>query len=517
MGMMYKTVTTGSVLAVHAYMNLNYSDTNEHNFEVKNVFCIHLLLILASVFYPISGFIADIRLGRYRVVIFSLVFILCGCISLSVASVLYFLDVIEAKHATITKGLKEFAAVVIVGYLFTFIGFSGYQSNYIQLGLDQLLDAPSYSIGLFVHLVEWFMIIGLMLVQFMISWSTCSYQQQIINISVSLPFLFVLLLVLVIFVGRWKSHWFHSDPARHNPYRTVFRVINFARKHKYPMQYCAFDGDIEPSRLDYAKESYGGPFTNEQVEDVKSFLQIILILLSLGPVFTLVVPAGLFYADFVQHATHFDEPNGTCNWKWIFLDNGGVKYLVATLFYPIYIWFIFSALRNCIPRIFTRLFVWILTLVICVTSMALIDLSGHLLYHHQNHVGMSCMLTHMVNSLKSPTLGLPWAVFLLPSTLQAVAPMMIITTTFEFISAQGPHAMKGFLVGVFFSIMGLFQFIGSLMLLPFYLPKIWSEEGERAPVVNCGFGYLLSLCTFGIIGLALFSVAAKLYRYRERK
>ena len=35
------------------------------------------------------------------------------------------------------------------------------------------------------------------------------------------------------------------------------------------------------SRLDLAKERYGGPFTTEQVEDVKSFWNILTILLAL--------------------------------------------------------------------------------------------------------------------------------------------------------------------------------------------------------------------------------------------
>ena len=35
-----------------------------------------------------------------------------------------------------------------------------------------------------------------------------------------------------------------------------------------------------PSRLDLVKEIYGGPYTTEEVEDVKSFGHIILVLLS---------------------------------------------------------------------------------------------------------------------------------------------------------------------------------------------------------------------------------------------
>ena len=38
-------------------------------------------------------------------------------------------------------------------------------------------------------------------------------------------------------------------------------------------------------RLDLAKEKYGGPFTTEEVEDVKVFAGILRVLLTLGPTF----------------------------------------------------------------------------------------------------------------------------------------------------------------------------------------------------------------------------------------
>ena len=39
---------------------------------------------------------------------------------------------------------------------------------------------------------------------------------------------------------------------------------------------------------------------------------------------------------------------------------------------------------------------------------------------------------------------------------------------------------------------------------------------ENPPVTNCGFFYLLFTCVVGLIGLILFSVAAKKYKYRLR-
>ena len=509
-GILYQLIVAGSVVGLQTFMG---SNSNAAFYEVNIDFGVRTFFAIASCLYPLSGFVADVYVGHYRIVIFSLLLLLCGCISFSVGSVLYFSNVIQSQKAMITTGLREFVIVMVLGFLLIFVGFSGYQSNYIQLGLDQLLDAPSYSLGLFVHAVEWFMIIGKTLLQLVVSWCTCQYDTSVIRLLVSLPLLLVLMLSVLILVG-WRQHkWFHTEPARHNPYRTVIQVIRYTLKHKYPIQVSTFTHSSEEhhSKLDYAQERYGGPFTTEQVEDVKAFFKIIMVLVSLGPVFVLVVPAGLFYTKFVQHVTSPDIVNGSCSWKWIVLDTGGLKFLAATIFFPIYIWLLYSVLRSRIPRIFTRLGVWMFILVVCVCSVTAIDLIGHLLYHHRTHVGATCMLTND----ESLTLNLPWIVLLVPTTLQAVAPAMMTATILEFITAQSPYSMRGLLVGMFFAIMGFFQFVGSLILLPFYLPHFWSTEGN-SPLVDCSFGYLVTICAIGTGGLLLFLLASRRYQYRGR-
>ena len=61
--------------------------------------------------------------------------------------------------------------------------------------------------------------------------------------------------------------------ANSNPYKMVFKVLNFVGRYKHPLRHSAFTycGAEDPSRFDFAKERYGGPFTMKQVEDVKSF------------------------------------------------------------------------------------------------------------------------------------------------------------------------------------------------------------------------------------------------------
>uniref|UniRef100_A0A1X7V4S5 Uncharacterized protein n=1 Tax=Amphimedon queenslandica TaxID=400682 RepID=A0A1X7V4S5_AMPQE len=76
-----------------------------------------------------------------------------------------------------------------------------------------------------------------------------------------------------------------------NPVKLIVRVLCYARKHKYPENRSALTywEEEAPSRLDLGKDKYGGPFTEEEVEDVKTVLRLIPL------VIVCTVASGLCY------------------------------------------------------------------------------------------------------------------------------------------------------------------------------------------------------------------------------
>ena len=114
-----------------------------------------------------------------------------------------------------------------------------------------------------------------------------NYHSKIAILSV--PCLIIFSFPFVVAFSCWMHRWFIAHPAQHNPYKTVIKILNFARTNKWPLQRSAFTycDDETPSRIDFAKERYGGPFTTERVEDVKACLRILGLLLTLGPLFTM--------------------------------------------------------------------------------------------------------------------------------------------------------------------------------------------------------------------------------------
>jgi peptide/histidine transporter 3/4 len=312
----------------------------------------------------------------------------------------------------------------------------------------------------------------------------------------------------------------------------VHRGSLFERVSSPTFFLCAFTycDDHIPSRIDFAKERYGGPFSTEQVENVKTFFRMLIVLLSMGPVFMLEVPGSyLFLPLFSLHTFHNYKHMGKqfCSniehtWEIIFVSSGTLmSFLTTVILFPCYIFTVFYLLCKKAVRIFSRIQLGIVLCLLGVLSLLSIDLIGHSLNSSNTSNHTQCMFQVYRMSkgiLDYPSLNMHWSVLIPPNLLLGIGPLIVITTTFEFISAQSPLSMKGLIIGVFFSIRGLFQFLNSVVIIPFSLKRPWAsgEMLENPPVTNCGFVYLLFTCVVGLIGLILFSVAAKKYKYRQR-
>ena len=313
---------------------------------------------LVYLFYPVSGFFADIYCGRFRMIVTSLILLLCSVI----VGVTIFVSVPLLPSfsfwSTFLGSISEVCALIAI------IGTACYGANFIQFGLDQLLDAPSRHQALFVHWAKWCCdLMSAAILFFFVYVGFCS--DSILTVQLTSCYLFVLLFAIVLacllVTGCWKRQWFNSEPTGQlNPYKTVFRVLNFARKHPHPLQRSAFTycDDERPSRLDFAKERFGGPFTTEQVEDVKTLVRIVLTLLAVAPVCILDVPTSAVSMSLM--GVHLgpstnESVRNLCQWSWIIVNCGILRCVISTLFLPIYTSIVFTLLRKRVPKMFCRL------------------------------------------------------------------------------------------------------------------------------------------------------------------
>ena len=118
-------------------------------------------------FYPLSGFMADIFCGRHKAVMISLCLLLPFTLSVCVVYVLWITQRLTSYdysmyfHSKLSHQLNvlTFALFSIVTVLFM-IGLVGYHANFIQFGLDQLFEAPSKYLALFIHYAIWAFYLG---------------------------------------------------------------------------------------------------------------------------------------------------------------------------------------------------------------------------------------------------------------------------------------------------------------------------------------------------------------------
>ncbi len=89
------------------------------------------------------------------------------------------------------------------------------------------------------------------------------------------PAVFVSLILILDLL--FAKSWLIIEPNPPKSFTIIYQVLKFAAKHKAPLNRSAltyWEEDI-PSRMDLGKLRYGGPFTTEQVEDVKSILRLL--------------------------------------------------------------------------------------------------------------------------------------------------------------------------------------------------------------------------------------------------
>ena len=499
---LYWTIIVGGLFFIAYIVLLSFliSEFRE-NVSVSYVL-LYSSFALVYILCPLSEFIADVYCGRFKTIIISLT--LCLCSSFICVLCVFLID----------TGLAIVTILLLICVVAAAIGGVSYNVNFIEFGLDQLLEAPSRHQALFVHWAKWCYDLLSVVIALSMILATLSYVVVIPLIAILLIMLFLLLLF-----GCWKRHWFYSESVHYNPYKIVIKVLKFVLKHKYPLQRSAFTycDDERPSRLDFAKERFGGPFSTEQVEDVKTLFRIVAVLLSIGPVFVLDVPTS--FAAMYMIGLHFGRVNFyTSTGRPSVMEHlicSCARYFISTIFLPVYMWIVFSLLRNRTPKIFCRLGLGIFIYLLGILCILVNDTVGHI-KDHGNQAAL-CIFNLTFNtttlSYEIPHLNMHWAVFIPISVLIGIGPTLVTVTIFEFLSAQSPHSMKGLLLGTYYCITGIYQFISSVVLVPFALPNFW----ETSTYTGCEFGYYLFTFISGTIGFILFLVTVRWYKYRVRE
>ena len=513
----------GSVLAT--VLNYFYTPNDQLQTYAPAFFGFCALLYL---FYPLAGCLADIKCGKYSIITNSLWFTIWGGVFTCTGTIIiacYGYKIISLQTVSVALILAiGFGLPTLFGIIVLFSSYISFSANVIQFGMDQLHDSPSEDSVLFIN---WFVFtshLGAAINKFAVicniyvssSYITTRYYNYAPEFIAGLhviPIVALVLLGISTWIAKRNRQWFLIDTGSRNPYKLVYKVIKFAAQHKSPIRRSAFTycEDELPSRMDLAKEKYGGPFTTEQVEDVKAFLGILCILLILGSVFMTDIAANSVLSKFAVHL-HLNRMDGykiftTWYIRLLFKDFliGWLPEIIAVILIPLYLCVLRSFICRYIPGMLKRIGLAMTVRLLSLLSIFLIDIIEHIYNNNYN----KCFIHQLGFELTTLSSSI-WYVAI-PYILNAISDLLFYIAAYEFICAQSPHAMKGLLIGTFFTIKGVFQLIGvTIILVPF---TTWKFDTSFP---SCGFVYYLINIVVAVIGLAAYTWVARSYQYRQR-
>ena len=420
----------------------------------------------------VAGWLADAKFGMYKVVrVGMLLILLCS--------------VLNCAMMLVREKLHEMFNTVCFSVISCsfYIGYSAFITGSTQLGLDQMPDASSENICSFIAWAVFSTLAGIWTSGLVGGvWKECfnpelrsTYDQiwslaQVLCMTVALVSDFLLTPKLLII-----------EPKSPQSLKVIYQVLMFAAKHKAPLNRSAltyWENDI-PSRLDLGKSRYGGPFSTEQVEDVKTALRIVVVSITfwIGYTFITLPPVG------------FDVSGHIAN----LLD-----------------------CESMLVSLFSYNNVTIALIGLVLQELVLFPITqGKLSSSTLKRIEGACFLKTLVNVVYLILTILQycnifesvWIRRLLFLVSNGLVFQVFITSILEFVCAQSPYNMRGLFVGAVYSQYAISTFATTFLALL----TNWCNSHESCPVL-----YWSTTCVLVLLCFLLFCVVARWYKRRVR-
>ena len=332
--------------------------------------------------------------------------------------------------------------------------------------------------------------------------------------------MFVAVTAVIIKFCSTKKH-FYIQKAGLNPFKNIYKVLKYSWKHKVPERRSAFtywEEDI-PRRIDLGKNKYGGPFTNEEVEDTKTFLRILPLLLCLF---------GYHLAGDGYSAPKQLQRTSCSSLPVLLLIVANplhVSTLVSVVGIPLYrlvIVKVIPRLKNV--RMLTKMWMGLYLSLLQVVLYIIVVVNHDTTYWQQHHsvipygkhypptrqcyiIRTGCEFIFASHSLDCQQYNDPvdntYMWFIIPQLLNGLSSLLVSMTVFEFISAQAPRTTQGLLIGLWYATFSIRYIVVGILNNVIMERRSWLYyEGFK--------GFLI------LVSLLLFSFVSRRYRYRQR-
>ena len=435
------------------------------------------------IFFPLFGYLGE-RIPRYRLL----------AVGVTLIIISYIVDLpltIVISSLQLHPNVSFYIYVVyVIAMLPALMGYGLVITNIIQFGVAQLQFAPSGHFAAFAR------------------WSTCVFfatvaLPQIIIFSVlatndnlykySLPTMQgVIVIFLSILTFITKRHFVFEFPSRIDAVKQIWQVLKHAWKHKHPTRTVsafAYTHNNALTRMDICKERYGGPFTLDEVEDVKTFWYIFFILFP-----HIFIP--YFSIDTFGQWYFFQLNSPTDSLHILLLKTPSAMYgLLAAIFVAIFQLVIVPFFPRIIPNMLKRILIGICCHILSAISTTVIY------YNTKENFNNTQFGPNSSNVDFSNDKVWPYYIIAVPIFLTGMALFLNVTSQLEFILAQSPHNMRGMLIS-FLQCELIFPLLIHLVVTSTHVDNYWQ--------------YYIVETLLCCASLVICSFAAYFYRYRQR-
>ena len=434
------------------------------------------ILIALYVLLPVTGWVAESWLGRYRAIVVGLVLSSITVLTLQAAFVMLQFD---------WTPIPVFTLLVIIMPIGIF-GFGSFYTVMLPFALDQMIGASAEQLSAAVHWFFWGFNNGLLLKDVLECVPIPDQLQYLDILPVILLTLATLCLSAVLIMDCLYHKWLDTNNKTGNPIKLIFLVLNYARKNKCPRLRSAltYIDEEHPSRLDFGKHKFGGPFTEEEVEDVKTILSLMPPLLSsIGVIF--LSDIGPRKTPVANHTIKCVSSQRYCS-----------KSITIFFLIPVYRFIVYPLARKYIPSLLKMIGAG---LIVCLVSTVINTVVTAKAFFSQN--------TTISDTPQVPIYWIP-----VIELLNGIGITVTLMYGIEFTMAQTPNRMRGIMMGLVITMMAWTTNDSVLFQLLKRIVDIFKVSTQNYTLYSS-----LVLPPLAIMMMIIFVIVAKRYKLRERE
>ena len=484
---------------LHFYSIFNFI---EHLFAIRNdgteineypAATAQAMTSAAILLAPLPGLIADLYFPRTQVISFCLFLSFIGSSVQSLFHTIYELNIVDIPDAI--YWLVHIPAIVLL-----ILGSSGIFALLVPVGLDQMEGAGEAKLKSYFNWHYWVGNFGYLFAFGRYIIYTPSFSDRIQLLCSSYLATFSIFLALIILKLSLTTNLLQWNQPVGTPISQITGVVCNGFKNKRSSQ-----SDYRRlSLFDYAANENGGKFTYEEVFDVKTFFKILFVIWNMTWYFGMY---NLLNTEFPAQGRKL-SCDKTSYVSSIFVSFGDCLTVAVVL--PIFELFRWKFHKIGFTKILYKFQLGLICGLFAVFCAWVLD--------------MYTTLHGIVCHGKQETISsLAW---ILPQTIFiGLSECLAWIGAMEFVYAQSPHHMKGFIFGILQSITGIGWFFPNI--LHFFLSVINNCEKDCRTCTlhqnNCDHRVTLDYVYFTIyllvslVYVVVFWVIACLYKRRQRQ